>query len=149
MIKPVTRKDKEVFTSLMREFYNSHAVLHPLPDGMYDRVFQALLRSAVGRGYLIADNDQNTAGYAVVSSAFSVEAGGEILWIEDIYLRPEFRGKGLAKEFFAFAESSFPSACRLRLEVEKSNLSAVALYRRLGFTELDYMQMIKDLDSKD
>ena len=142
MIKPLTRKDKEVFTSLMREFYNSPAVLHPLPDGMYDRVFQALLRSAVGRGYLIADNDQNTAGYAVVSSAFSVEAGGEILWIEDIYLRPEFRGKGLAKEFF-------PSACRLRLEVEKSNLSAVALYRRLGFTELDYMQMIKDLDSKD
>ena len=36
-------------------------------------------------------------------------------------------------------------ARRLRLEVEPENERAVALYKKLGYRELEYRSMIKDL----
>ena len=43
-----------------------------------------------------------------------------------------------------FAEKEFPDVRRFRLEVTRCNERAISLYRRLGYEELDYIQMIKD-----
>lgn len=66
------------------------------------------------------------------------------MWIEELYVKEQFRGKGLGSEFISFVEKNFDFK-RLRLEVEKENVRAVKMYERNGLSFLEYDQMIKDV----
>ena len=37
-------------------------------------------------------------GYAIVSFGWSLDAGGRVGWLEDIYIRPSVRRRGIARE---------------------------------------------------
>lgn len=142
MIRNVTAADRALFLQLSEEFYASPAVAHPVPSDFHVRAFDELMRSdAYALGYILCDGEM-PAGYALLAKTYSREGGGICIWIEEIYLRPAFRGKGLAKEFFSFAETL--GAARLRLEAEPDNARAIGLYRALGYEPLPYLQMIKE-----
>ena len=96
----------------------------------------------------IIEVDGEAAGYAILSRSFSPESGSPICWIEELYIRPAFRGYGLGTKFLSSVREEFPSA-RLRLEVEPENTGAVALYKRLGFTPLEYVSYVAEPDSAD
>ena len=60
-------------------------------------------------------------------------------------MRPEGRSRGLGREFLAYvAERS--GAARLRLEVAADNVRARALYAAMGYEELPYEQMYRQLE---
>ena len=66
--------------------------------------------------------------------------------IEDIYIKPEFRGQGIGTAFLQFVEQRYrDTAVRFRLEVEPDNLGADRVYRRQGYRELGYRQLFKDI----
>ena len=71
-------------------------------------------------------------------------AGGIVVWLEEIYVKPEHRCKGITGEFFKFIEKEYADVARIRLETEPDNERAVRLYERNGFTKLGYSQMYKD-----
>lgn len=143
MIRKAQPQDKEIYLELAREFYNSEAVLHPVPEEHLLRTYNEFVRSEVYTECFILEKDGETAGYALIAKTFSQEAGGLTVWIEELYIRPEFRSKGLGRSFFAFLLENRPAA-RYRLEVEPENERAVALYGSLGFTALPYGQMVAD-----
>lgn len=132
---------------MMREFYASDAVLHPLPPECHTRNLEEMCRpDGMLAGYFFEDEDGRPAGFAMVALGYSTEAGGRVAWIEDVYVRPAYRSQGFGRAFFARLEQDYAGTVRrFRLEVERSNTRAVALYERLGFTELPYRQMIRDL----
>ena len=69
-----------------------------------------------------------------------------MLWVDEIYIRPEYRGIGLAKELLRFVKEHFAGKVkRIRLDMEADNEKAVALYEKMGFVPLNYQQMIIDL----
>ena len=80
------------------------------------------------------------AGYGMIAKSFSTEYGVPCIWIEDIYLKPEFRNLGIGSQFFSFLEEQFPGHL-FRLEVEEENAPAVHTYRKNGFTEMPYLEM--------
>lgn len=145
MIRPITAEDRETYLELCRAFYCSPAVLHPVPEEHFERTFDRLMEgSPFVKGYLL-EWDGAPAGYALLAVTFSQEAGGEVFWIEELYLRPEFRGKGLGTELFRYLETHRPGAVtRFRLELEPDNRDARRLYERLGFSALGYGQMVRD-----
>ena len=143
MIRKLCPQDEAVFLAMSQEFYASPAVEHAVPYEFHTRAFAEMMRSDTYlEGFLLSD-EKTDAGYALLQKTYSREAGGLTVWIDEIYLRPAFRGKGLAKEFFAFAQTL--GAKRLRLEVEPENEHAVALYRKLGYRMMHYRSMTKDL----
>lgn len=142
LIRKITRADKELYLNLTAEFYRSDAVMHPIPAEYCERTFEELMRSDCYAQAYILCNGQTPAGYALVAKTYSQEAGGAVLWIDELYISPEHRGKGLGKEFFAFAETL--GAARIRLEAERGNARAIKLYRSLGFEEMPYFQMMKE-----
>ena len=91
----------------------------------------------------IKSDRKKAAGYALLAKSYSREAGGEMLWLDEIYLKGEYRGMGAAKKFFAFMHERF-SPARFRLEVESDNKRAIALYEKNGYKVLPYVQMIRD-----
>ena len=144
MIRDLTARDHDLFLALCDEFYHSPAVAHPIPAAFYENTFQELMRSDVYAKCYILEHEDIPAGYALLSRSYSAEAGGPVVWIEELYLRPRFRCHGLGSEFFAFLEEHHPAA-RYRLEIEPDNERAARLYRSRGFEVLPYVQMIKDM----
>ena len=79
-----------------------------------------------------------------ITQCYSAEVGGRCVFIEEIFLKPEFRGQGLGTEIMAWLEREYPAARRFRLEVTQVNQGAVRLYQRAGYEFLRYDQMVLD-----
>ena len=96
--------------------------------------------------YLL-DWEGETAGYGLTARTFSQEAGGIVIWIEELYIREAYRSRGLGREFFSYIEEKNRGKIkRIRLEVEEDNTRAISLYERLGYEVLGYNQMIKEFE---
>lgn len=143
MIRKLTPADRDVYLQMTHEFYHSPVVLHAVPDEYLQRGFDEMMRSDQYMQCMLLEHEGQIAGYALLSKTYSQEAGGICVWIEEIYVRPEFRQKGLGKTFFEALERIQPAA-RYRLEIEPDNQRAERLYRSLGFEPLPYRQMVKD-----
>lgn len=145
MIRPITQADRQSYLAMCREFYSGDAVSHPVPVEYFGRTFDALMENTPFAAAYIIEQDGVAAGYALLAKSFSQEAGGIVVWIEELYIRPEFQGHGLGTAFFRFLEAQNDGTVkRYRLEYEPDNVRGAALYRRIGFTSLGYGQMIKD-----
>ena len=144
-IRPLTMCDKETYLRMAREFYATDAVLIHVGKEHFLSTFDELMRSDEYAICYIFELDGETVGYSLLAKTYSQEAGGLVLWIEEIYVAPEHRGRGIGKTFFDFILKNKPdNVKRLRLEVERENEGAVKLYRSFGFDFLGYDQMIID-----
>lgn len=147
MVRPMQPSDRAAFVDMAKAFYASDAVLHAVPDWHFDKTFdEVMAQSPYVRGYIIC-RDEQIAGYALLALTYSNEAGGLVVWFEELFVLPAFQGQGLGREAFAYVEATFEGkAARLRLEVEPDNVRAQALYRQLGYEGLPYSQMVKPLE---
>ncbi|MBQ8825922.1 MAG: GNAT family N-acetyltransferase [Oscillospiraceae bacterium] len=146
MIRSITLNDREFFLEAADEFYHSDAVEKPLPMEKLTAVFDEMMRSDIFLEGFILEYKGERAGYCVTSKAFQTEAGGVTLWIEDIYIKKQFRGIGLGNELFDFLYRHFEGKVkRYRLEAEPDNKPAMGLYMKNGFRILEYTQLIKDV----
>jgi GNAT superfamily N-acetyltransferase len=130
------RADVPELVGLMREFYAESGF--SLDEGRAAAGFEALLAEArLGRVWLVGA-DSPAAGYVVVTFVFAMEYGGMAAVVDDFYMRPEARGRGLGKATLAEVRR----AClelgvrAVRVEVGVNNLVAQAVYRSAGFEPL-------------
>lgn len=137
-----TEKDKADFIAMSEDFYASDAVMAPVPTSFHENAFDELMRSEQYVSCYFFLYEGQTAGFALIAKSYSREAGGTVIWVDELYLKPEYRGKGAATHFFRFLEQNVPAA-RYRLEVEEDNLRARKLYETTGYRYLPYLQMIK------
>ncbi|MDO5291136.1 MAG: GNAT family N-acetyltransferase [bacterium] len=145
MIRKITKQDKETYIKLASEFYKTDAVLHDIPGEHFEATFQELMRSEEYAAAYIMEYEGKVAGYALLAKTFSQEAGGVVWWIEELYVLEQYRSVGIGREFFDFLENTKDeSVKRIRLEVEDYNTRAIALYKKMGFEPLEYIQMIKE-----
>jgi GNAT superfamily N-acetyltransferase len=87
---------------------------------------------------LIPEWEGKTAGYAIFFPFYSSFAGPG-LFLEDIYVREEFRGEGIGKALMAeVAAITLREGYRaMRWEVLDWNQPAIDFYKKLGATFLD------------
>ncbi|HIW83291.1 MAG TPA: GNAT family N-acetyltransferase [Candidatus Dorea gallistercoris] len=147
MVREMQEKDHQLYMELSGEFYDSDAVLHPIPVSYREETWKEMMRSDdFVKGYIL-EKDGVAAGYGLTSYTFSQEAGGRVAWLEELYIRPEYRCHGLGKEFFRYVDERIaPAVKRLRLEIEPDNLRAKKLYLAMGYEELPYVQMVKEVE---
>ena len=91
---------------------------------------------------------RSPVGYVVVSFGWSIEYGGMDAIVDELYIRPAVRGRGMAGEAInALAQALKQSTIKaLHLEVDRSNETAMRLYERCGFVARDsYMFMSRVL----
>ena len=145
MIRKIRPDDRNGYIEMADAFYNSDAVSHPIPMEYHIRNFEEMIKSDLYLvGYIFEMNGE-TAGFCVTSKTYSPEAGGMCLWVEDLYVKPQFRSMGLGKELFERIEADYgEKLSRIRLEVDEDNHGAISLYERIGFKRLPYGQMVKD-----
>ncbi len=142
MIRKINPNDRNLFVTLSKEFYSTDAVAHTIPQEYHEKSFDELMRSDEYIECFIFEQAGDAAGYALIAKTFSAEAGGTVAWLDELYVRQQYRGHGLGKAFFKYMEENCPAA-RYRLEIEPDNLRAKKLYSSLGYKDLPYAQMIK------
>ncbi len=148
MFRRITEDDRELYYRYADIFYHTDVVNAPVPTENYRVTFDEMMRSdTYVTGYIFEDGGE-PCGFVLLSRTFSQEAGGLSVTIEEIYIDPEHRSKGLATEFFEWLKSD-KSIMRLRLEVEDHNKGAMRLYERMGFELLPYLQMVIDRQRSD
>ena len=114
--RDMTLDDRDTVLPMVDAFYRSNAVDHPVPREIVERSFLAA-----------AGNEPLLRGF-----------------IEEVYLLPEFRGRGLGRQVLEWIFTQYPDSRRFRLEVTQMNQGAAHLYEKCGFQYLRYDQMVLD-----
>jgi len=97
------------------------------------------LVSVEGRGALLVVRDgERVLGVAALSYLWTLEHGGYAAWLDELYVLPgeRDRGVGLALLSAALETARAAGAIALDLEVEASHARVEGLYRRNGFKRL-------------
>jgi GNAT superfamily N-acetyltransferase len=92
-----------------------------------------------GAEVVIADVDGQPAGFALFFHNFSTWLGRRGLYLEDLFVRPEFRGRGVGQVLMAYlAKLAVDRGCgRFEWSVLDWNTPAIEFYRRLGAVGMD------------
>ena len=143
MFRKINQNDWELYRGYVDTFYHTDAVNAPVPVENYRATFDEMMRSDAYVSGDIFEDGGEPCGFALLSKTFSQEAGGVSITIEEIYIEPGHRSRGLATAFFEWLKAE-SGAMRLRIEVEDDNEGARRLYERMGFELLPYLQMVID-----
>lgn len=125
---------------LMAAFYQSPALATPMEAHQVERLWQDLVSGDFPVQGLALYSDGALAGFAVLGFYYSTENVGTSLQIEDLYIAPTFRRRGLAQAFFSWLKDQHPQVVRWRLEVTPDNHAAKGLYEGMGFVPMAYDQ---------
>lgn len=138
--------DFDAVLEMMKTFYASDALLiHPEEEVLRKTLQDCLEHGPYLEGYVLEESG-NVVGYSMVAKSYSTETGGLCIWIEDIYICPQYRGRGMGSDFLQWiAQMYHGKAVRLRLEAEPENRKAMQVYEKAGFEVLGYTQLVKPL----
>jgi GNAT superfamily N-acetyltransferase len=132
-IRSATREDVPVLLSLIRELATYEKKRHKCLITEDD-----LLRDGFGPQpkfrALIAEWEGQAAGYASFFYFYSTFQGRPALFLEDLFVLDEFRGRGIGKSLLvAVAKLAIQEGCfGLRWEVLDWNRPAIKFYEKLG-----------------
>ena len=137
--------DADAVLTMMREYY-AFDHLDFRPERARTALARVLEDPATGSIWLIRKGE-DLLGYMVLLFGFCLEFGGRVAVLDEFYLRAGHRRRGIGRHALGFLEG----ICRqmgikaLRLEVERSNEHARALYARSGFVQHDRHLMTRVL----
>lgn len=98
---------------------------------------------------LIAEEAGTAIGFALYFFNFSTFVGRAGLYLEDLYIEPEYRGKGYGKQLFVqLATLAKEKNCgRMEWSVLNWNTPAISFYKSLGAVPMDEWTVYR-LDEK-
>ena len=143
--RDITAADHDLILPMVADFYRTDAVDHEVPVEIMERSFAACADpdEPLLRGVLVSRGEE-AVGYVYLTFCYSAEVGGRCVFIEEIFLKEQFRGMGLGREIMDWMEREYPEVRRFRLEVTQVNKSAIRLYEKSGYKYLKYDQMVFD-----
>ena len=142
LIRSMEEGDRTEVIEMMRVFYASPAVLSNGSEEIFGADFDNCIGTSPYLEGYIFEISGKTVGYGMVAKSFSTEFGKPCIWVEDIYLKENFRDRGIGSRFFDLISKKYPEAI-VRLEVEEENERAIHVYKKNGFEILPYMEMKK------
>jgi GNAT superfamily N-acetyltransferase len=133
---------------LILEFIQALAVFEREPDAVTATEDDLLRDGFGGQPYfhcVIAEWDGAPAGFAFYFFNYSTWTGRPGLYLEDVYVHTEFRGRGIGKALLArvAAIAVEKNGPRLQWEVLDWNTPAVEFYKSLGADFLDEWRNVR------
>jgi ribosomal protein S18 acetylase RimI-like enzyme len=114
-------------------------------DDNRQKMIEAYEHSAKYNAYFVCLMEKDTlAGWVQIDKAYDYLTGDEIGWINDLYVKKQYRGKGYSKLLMEEALNEFRKNgySDVRLNVYTHNLTAMSLYERMGFKDVNKFMKI-------
>jgi GNAT superfamily N-acetyltransferase len=137
-IRSATPADVKLILSLIRELAEYEKLAHQVVATEAD-IQDSLFGPRPSAECLIAEFDGAPAGFALFFHNFSTFLGKPGIYLEDLYVKPELRGKGIGRKLLAhLAQLAVTRGCgRFEWAVLDWNEPAIGFYRSIGARMLD------------
>jgi GNAT superfamily N-acetyltransferase len=137
-ITPAAPADVPSLLDMIRELARFERLEHEV-EATVECLTDSLFGSRPVGGSLLARSGNELAGYALYFFSFSSFIGRPGIWLEDLYVRPQFRHRGLGRALIeAVAQVGAARNCgRFEWTALDWNHNALAFYRKLGARTLD------------
>ena len=138
MIRPATPADVPVILRFVRDL----AAFEREPDAVEatePMLHDALFGDRPAAEAVIAEDATGALGFALFFHNFSTWAGRRGIYLEDLYVTPEARGRGVGGALLRhIAALAVARGCaRFEWSVLDWNAEAIAFYRRMGAVGMD------------
>ena len=138
MIRSATPDDVPLILRFIRELAEYERMAHHVvatEEGLRETLFGARPYAEV----VIAEEEGEAAGFALFFHNYSTFLGRPGIYLEDLYVRPEVRGRGIGRALLAhLARLAVERGCgRLEWWVLDWNEPAIRFYRALGAQPMD------------
>jgi len=145
LVRPARRADAERLVGLLLAQFREHRIT--TPARRIARAVDGVLRDP-GRGrFLVATLVGRPIGLAALSFVWSLEHGGRSAWLEELYVEPPHRGRGIGRRLLRAARrlAARSGAAAVDLEVDAEHTRAARLYAREGFRPLPRARWVRRL----
>ena len=137
-IRPARETDSALIFELVRELAAYEKLSHEV-DASPDAIASALFGSAPRLYCDIAEWNGEAAGFAVWFLNFSTFRGRHGIYLEDLFVRPAYRGRGIGKALMARLAQRCVDGGLTRFEwsVLDWNRPSIAFYESIGAQVMD------------
>lgn len=94
-----------------------------------------------GQYYVATNEEDEVIACLLVTPEWSEWRNGTVLWIQSVYVQKEFRGQGIFKRLYTQLKKMVEEdqgLIGLRLYVDKTNIKAQEVYKKLGMNGEHY-----------
>jgi ribosomal protein S18 acetylase RimI-like enzyme len=133
-IREAKARDLPALLRMMRSLAEQPPAI-PFDEGEVRAALDKFLGHAdLGQAWLLWLGEK-PAGYVILTLGYSFEFRGRDAFIDELYIEPEFRRRGLGRRALEFLEEKARASGvnALHLEVDRGNDPAMELYRRSGY----------------
>jgi ribosomal protein S18 acetylase RimI-like enzyme len=145
IVRAIEGADIPHVTELVRSYYREDQKVEFEPDTFRLTCIEFSANASKGR-IDVLQIDKTIIGYSILVPFWSNEYGGNILFLDEIFVQKEHRGRRYGGSYIASLVSAPPyKAVAIQLEVTDENVRARKLYERLGFKEYPNQALIREL----
>ncbi len=143
LLRPAAEEDIPVILNFileLAEFEGAKDQIQSTAEGLREVLFVKHITDA-----LIAELSGAPIGFAIWAYSFSTFTGKPTLYIDDLYVREEYRGKGIGSRIFShIAEIAYEKDCsRMDWYCMETNLSGKRYYQKMGAEEIDWFKVFR------
>ncbi len=138
LIRPAAMDDVGVILGFIRQLADYERLSHEV-DATESDLAEALFGARPYAEVILAEADGVPAGFALFFHNFSTFRGRPGIYLEDLYVSPGYRGRGIGRALLAhLAALAVERGCRrLEWSVLDWNEPAIGFYRSLGAAPMD------------
>ena len=143
--RPATSADEADLLRRMRALAEQEPGAYYFDEPIVRKVLRDFFAdSKLGQTWIFLEGE-TFAGYIVLTLGYSFEYHGREAFIDELYVEPPFRRRGIGRKAMQFVEERAREmgVRAIHLEVDPGNDSASELYRRAGYEDHDRNLMTK------
>lgn len=139
--------DSETLMQMMVDFNRVEGIPWR-PEKLRPALLRLLTQPELGL-VVIAEADGHPCGYFVLAFSYDLEFWGRDAFLTELYVTPSQRGRGIAKQLLAEAETRARAADvrAVHLGVLPDAERALSLYQKAGFERSPYLFLTKRFDA--
>ncbi len=133
--RDIQMTDIPAVLDMMQDFYAIDG--YPIDIAHSQKLWEQFISDEkLGKSWLITFEGE-PVGYLILTFIFSFEYAGRIAFLDELYIKEDFRGEGIGKKAIAFVKEAAADyeLALLYLEVEPHNTAAQQLYLSSGFSK--------------
>lgn len=149
-IRPMSISDRPAVAYMIKGLYSEDPNGKKMTDEKVLRTFEELTAHPEKGTIWVMEKDSKIVGYAITINYWSNEYGGNILFLDELYVIPSERRSGIGSEFIRYIKEKTPNdAVAILLEVLPANESARRFYEKVGFRTSRYAHYVMVIRASD
>jgi ribosomal protein S18 acetylase RimI-like enzyme len=135
--------------AMMRALYIEDEPAFAVDHRRFPQTVEFLLAEPSRGSVIVIAEGASVCGYALLIPYWSNEFGGTLLCVDELFVVPEARNRGIGHQFFEFLARTRPfDPVAIALEVSPGNLRAQRLYQSIGFRPRRNATLVRRLPAR-